>query len=131
MRIMTRHIDRMFVCASVMTLMLTGITGCALAGDQTLPTDLQSRLQSSEGTADDHLTAALLYQQHAKQLEADAARYAREADRISPLEDTKGFRRAGLKAAAQSREKQAHDMLQLVAEHQQKADVLTATRAQQ
>lgn len=126
-----RITNPIFMCASLMTLMLTGLMGCAFAGDHTLPTDLQNRLQSSDSTADDHLAAARLYHQYAQQLEAEAARYAREAASITPLEDTKGFRRNALKTAAQEREKQAHDLLQLVTEHQRKAETMTATRTQQ
>jgi len=117
---------RTVLCASFVTLMLSGMAGCAFAGDP-LPADLKSRLESSTGTAEDHLAAARLYQQRAQQLEADAARYAREADSITPLEDTKGFRRNALKTAAREHQKEAKEMLHLFAEHERKAVTMTAT----
>lgn len=107
-----------------------GMAGCSFAGDQILPAHLAQRI-SSHGTADDHLAAAQLYQRHAQELEADAAAYARQGEAITPLEDTKGFRRSALKTAAQERQRQADDLLQLVAEHQRRAQTMTVTQSQQ
>jgi hypothetical protein len=56
------------------------------------------------------------------QLEASAAQYAREAERISPLEDTKGFRRGALKMAAGSLQRQAAELRQLSTDRQRQAD---------
>ncbi len=119
------------LCSSLLTLMLTGVAGCAFAGDPILPPQLQSRLESSDSTADDHLAAARLYRQHAQQLEADATRYTREAENITPLEDTKGFRRSALKTAAQELERQAQQMAQLSTEYQRKAETMTASGIRQ
>lgn len=117
-----------FLGSCLISLMLTGLVGCALAGGYTLPESLQSRLQSPQSTADDHKAAAQLYQQQAQQLKEEAARYAREADRISQLEDTKGFRRNALKTAAREREKEAKDMSMASAEHLRQAETMIATR---
>lgn len=109
---------------------LIGSIGCSLAGDQILPAELASRI-ASHGTTDDHLIAAQLYEERVRQLEIDAARYARIAASITALEDTKGFRRSAMKTAAQERQRQAQEMLQLVSEHQRNAKELTAQQRQQ
>lgn len=109
---------------------LIGNIGCSLAGEQILPASLEDRISSSNGTASDHLTAAHLYQVEAQRLTDEAATYARKADSISPLEDTKGFRRDALKTAGQQRRKQAEALRQLVAEYEQKAEALTGQQGQ-
>src|SRR4051812_48565794 len=108
---------------------MAGLVGCAYAGGFQLPDSLQSRLQSPHSTADDHKAAAQLYQQQAQQLKEQAARYAQEADSISQLEDTKGFRRTALKTAAREREKEAKDLSMASAEHLRQAETMIATRA--
>jgi hypothetical protein len=107
---------------------MAGLVGCAYAGGFQLPDSLQSRLQSPQSTADDHKAAAQLYQQQAQQLKEQAARYAREADSISQLEDTKGFRRTALKTAAREREKEATELSMASAEHLRQAETMIATR---
>lgn len=116
--------------AAICVLTVMGHAGCSLAGDQILPANLQHRISSSSSTADDHVTAARFYQVEAQRLAAEAETYARNADKISPLEDTKGFRRNALKVAAQERQRQAQDMLQLVSQHQRNAEELTARHTQ-
>jgi hypothetical protein len=120
-----------WMLSALFSLVMMGNVGCSLAGDQILPASLESRLSSSQGTADDHLAAARLYQQQAQQLNADAAKYARQAEQITPIEDPKGFRRSALKTAAQERQKQAHEMFQVVSEHQRYAETLSAKHSQQ
>ncbi len=119
-----------WMLSAMFLLMPLGNVGCSLAENQILPAQLESRI-ASNATAEDHLAAARIYQQQAQRLEADAATYARQGESIKPLEDPKGFRRSALKTAAQERQRQANEMLQLVTEHQRKAETLTATHTQQ
>jgi hypothetical protein len=121
----------MWMISAVFLLIAMGNVGCSFAGGQILPAGLDERISSSNGTADDHRTAAHLYQQEAQRLADEAAVYARKADSISQLEDTKGFRRSALKTAAQERQKQSAEILQLVTKHQQNAESVTAQQTQQ
>ena len=74
------------VCLAILSLSLIGMTGYTFAGDQILSRDLVSRV-ASEGTPDDHRGAALVYRERARQLEAEAAQYTREAAGIRSLQD--------------------------------------------
>jgi len=56
----------MWMITAVFLLIAMGNVGCSLAGDQILPAGLEARISSSNGTADDHRTAAQLYQQEAQ-----------------------------------------------------------------
>jgi hypothetical protein len=120
-----------WMISAIFALILMANAGCSLAKDQILPANLEGRISSSNGTADDHLAAARIYQQEVQQLETEAAAYARQGESITPLEDPKGFRRSALKMAAQERQRQANDMFQLVTEHRRKAETMTATHTQQ
>lgn len=113
------------VCLAVVSLSLIGMTGYTFAGDQMLSRDLASPV-ASQGTADEHRGAALVYRERARQLAAEAAQYAREAADIKSLQDSKGFRRGALKMAAASLQRQADEMQQLSADHQKQADSMTA-----
>ncbi len=99
------------------------VTGCAVAGEGILPGQLESRI-AKDGTADDHLAAALLYQKEAQRAQAEANKYAKAAASIKPIEDPKGFRRGALLTAAQTHEKYAGEMQQLYAAHQTKAETM-------
>ncbi len=101
-----------------------GMMGCSLAADRVLPAPLENRV-TSNGNADDHMLAAMLYQQEAQRLQTEATRYEQEAAAIDPLEDPKGFRRNGLLTAAQRSRTQAAEMQQLYAVHYTKAQTLT------
>lgn len=105
--------------------MLTQAVGCTAMRSFALPETLQSRLQSPHSTADDHRAAAELYRQRADELREEAARYAREAESISQLEDTKGYRGAALKATAREREQEAEKMSLVSAEHLRQAETRT------
>lgn len=118
------------VCLAIMSLSLIGMTGYTFAGDQILSRDLVSRV-ASQGTADEHRGAALVYRERARQLEAEAAQYAKEATGIKSLQDTKGFRRGALKMAAGSLQRQADEMQQLSADHLKQADSMTAHQKEQ
>ena len=91
-------------------------TGCSAVGRQILSANLEGRL-ASNGTADDHLVAAMLYQQQAEKHAETAAKFERRAAELTQLLDTKGFRRAGLITAAQEHRKKAEKMQQLYAAH--------------
>lgn len=115
-----------WLLSSIFMLTAMGNVGCSLAGDQILPTHLENRLASPNATAEDYLTAAHLYQLEAQRLAAEGAAYTRKAASISPLEDSKGFRRDALKTTGQHRQKQAQDLLQLIGDYERKAEALTA-----
>jgi len=85
-----------------------------------LPAALEERLIST-GNADDHLTAAMLYQNKARELEAEAVEFETVAAKIGPYEDSKGFRRGALMTAAQEKRHRAKQMQELYAEHLGKA----------
>jgi hypothetical protein len=70
-------------------------------------------------------------QDRVRQLEASAAQFAREAERISPLEDTKGFRRGALKLAAGSLQRQAAELRQLSTDRQRQADSMMTDQKEQ
>ena len=80
-----------------------------------------------KGTEEKPWTAAELeeiakfYEGAADTVEDEALQYERKAASITPLMDTKGFLRAALNIAAQSKWKQASDLRLLAAEHQEKA----------
>lgn len=99
------------------------IPGYSAAGEHVLPGQLESKL-ASNGTADDHLAAALLYQKEAQRAQAEGNKYADVKASIRPIEDTKGFRRSALKTAVQEHRKYAGEMQQLYAEHQTKAETM-------
>jgi hypothetical protein len=98
---------------------LLGLTGCSTV----LPEDLKSKL-ASEGSADDHMAAAMLYKNKAQQLEAQAKQYETEAANISVLEDTKGFRRRALEVAAEENRNKAKQMNELYAAQLEKAQTM-------
>lgn len=114
-----------WMLSAIFLLTAMGNVGCSLAGDQILPTHLENRLASPNATAEDYLTAAHLYQLEAQRLAAEAATYTRKAASISPLEDSKGFRRDALKTTGQQRQKQAQELLQLIGDYERKAQALT------
>lgn len=120
-RILTR--GRFALAMAALTLLATGWTVGGCAGERVLPGQLQSRI-SSNGTADDHLAAALLYQKEAQRAQTDASKYERAAASIKPIEDPKGFRRSALMTAAQTHQQYAGEMQQLYAAHQTKAETM-------
>jgi hypothetical protein len=98
-------------------------SGCSIAGERVLPGQLETQL-ASNGTADDHLTAALLYQKEAQRAQAEVNKYTQAAAAIRPIEDPKGLRRSALITAAQEQQKYAGEMQQLYAVHQTKAETM-------
>jgi hypothetical protein len=109
-----------------------GISGTLLgcSSSHVLPGSLENRL-AGDGTAEDHLTAAALYQHEAQRYENETLKYEQRAAAITPLEDTKGFRRVGLTQTAESLRKKAGDMNQLYAAHALKAETMMGMQPRQ
>jgi hypothetical protein len=93
-------------------------SGCSTV----LPATLEEKL-ASDATADDHLTAAMLYQNKARELEAEAVKYETAASKIGPS-DAKGVRHTALMNAAQQKRLDAKEMQELYALHFGQARVL-------
>ncbi len=91
-----------------------------------LPATLEEQLAST-GNADDHLAAAMLYQNKAREFEAEAVEFETAASKIGPYEDTKGFRRGTLMTAAQEKRHRAKQMQELYAAYLGKAHSLHGT----
>ncbi|MGH7255389.1 MAG: hypothetical protein ACREI3_06390, partial [Nitrospirales bacterium] len=92
--------------------------------------DLHSQL-TSNGTADDYMTAALLYQKEAQRLKSRAQQLEQKAQAIEPIQDPKGIRRNGLLLAAQEARVEASTMEQLYATHRTKAETMMGMRQQE
>jgi hypothetical protein len=97
-------------------LSLTGNNGVMAA-------PLEEKLAAT-GTAEDHLAAARLYQNEARGLDAEAAKFETAVSKIGRYEDTKGFKRAALTAAAQEKRVDAKEMQELYAAHMRQANAL-------
>src|SRR3954470_11791883 len=116
---MTFNTPKFGVLAILPLLGLLGLTGCSTV----LPATLEDKL-ASNATADDHLAAARLYQKEARELNAEAAQFETAVSKIGRYEDTKGFRRAALMAAAQEKLADAKEMQELYAAHLREANTL-------
>ena len=97
---------------------LLSLTGC----NRVLPATLQEKLATT-GNAEDHLTAAMLYQNKARELEAEAAKYETAASKSGP-NDSKGFHHAALLNAAQQKRADAKEMQELYVTHFKEAQSL-------
>ncbi len=104
--------------------MFVGTTGCSAFAQRDMPTDLADRIAGEKGTADDYMTAAMLYLQKAQQVQTQAEQYQAMASTIKPLEDPKGIRRSGLTIAAQERRNDAAELQHLYAANYDKAQIL-------
>ena len=100
------------VLAMLPLLGLLGLTGCS----SVLPANLEAKLVSN-ATAEDHLAAAMLYQNKARELEAEAIQFETAVSKVSSYADTKGFHRAALRGAAQEKRYGATQMQQLYVQH--------------
>ena len=98
---------------------LLGLVGCS----GVTATQPESTL-ASNGNADDHRAAAMLYQSKAQQLEGEAERYEAAASKIGPYEDPKGFRRGGLVTAGQEKRGAAGRMQELFTIHLEKSQTM-------
>ena len=105
---------------------LLTLTGCS----GVLPATLEETLAAG-GTADDHLAAAMLYQDKARELKANAARFETAVSKIGPYDDPKGFRRAALTMAVQKNRYDAQQMQELYATHLAQAQTLHGKRQPQ
>lgn len=113
---MTRSVmsSAMQVLGGVATVGWIILAGCA--GNGVIPTPLEKR-SIANGIAEDHIAAAMVYQQKANQLKSDADRLEQQAQGVSLYEDPKGFRRDALRTAAQTLRQEASEMEQLHAAH--------------
>ena len=93
-------------------------TGCS----GVLPATLQEKLETT-GDAEDHLAAAKLYQNKARELEAEAVKYETAASKTGP-NDPKGFQHAALLNAAQQKRADAKEMQELYVTHFNQAQSL-------
>ena len=105
--------------AMVPLLGLLTLTGCS----SVLPESLEAKLASSP-TAEDHLAAAKLYENKARELDAEAVKYEAAASKIDPSEDSKGFQRGALTMAAEQKRQDAKEMQKLYASHFRQSNVL-------
>ena len=116
MRFKKSIIGALTVLPLIGLLSLTGNSGVLAAS-------LEENLAAT-GTAEDHLAAARLYQNEARELDAEAAQFETAVSKIGRYEDTKGFRRAALTAAAQEKRYDAKEMQELYAAHMRQANAL-------
>lgn len=115
----------LWMVSAIFLLMPMAGVGCSIATDQVLPAQLEGRVSSpTGGTADDHLAAALLYQQQSRLAKTEAGKYEQVAASIRAIEDPKGFRRSALMTAAQENRRTADEMQQLYALHEAKAQTM-------
>jgi hypothetical protein len=116
MRSRNRIIGALAMLPLVGLLGLTGYNGAMAAPLEEKP--------AATGTAEDHLAAARLYQNEARELGAEAAKFETAVSKIGRYEDTKGFKRAALTAAAQEKRVDAKEMQELYAAHMRQANAL-------
>lgn len=105
--------------------MVESALGCPGVGEWRLPAEIESKLQST-AAAEDHLSAASIYQKAAQEVEMTALKFEDSAQKITQLEDPKNFRRSGLKIAGQQCRKEAIDLQRLADHHRHKAETLQA-----
>lgn len=117
MQAFTKIARVLLLIASHCTLVDSALAGCAEMGASHVATPAGTPV-----TAEDHLSAALMYQKQAQQLDLEALKFDDEHARITTYEDPKGFRRNALKTAAQRCRKEASEFNDLAAQHRQKAD---------
>ena len=91
---------------------LLNLTGCS----GVLPATLEEKLASG-GTADDHFAAAMLYQNKARELEAEAVEFEVAVSKFGASRDSRGFHHDALRMAAQKKRYDAQQMQALYAAH--------------
>jgi hypothetical protein len=117
---MISHKSKYIVLAAFPLAALLGLIGCSGRAATQVASTLASN-GSPDGSPDDHMAAATLYQSKAEQLAAEADRYEAEASKIGPHEDPKGYRRGGLTTAAREKRTAAGHMQELYVAHLEKA----------
>ena len=88
-----------------------------------LPTALEEKLATTD-TADDHLSAAMLYLNKAKELETEAVEHETAVSKHGRSGDSKDFHYAALRMAAQQKRSDAKLMRALYATHLEQAQTL-------
>lgn len=116
MRIKTSRLGGLGMLPLVALLSLTGNSEVLAAPTEDTLTAL--------GTVDDHLTAAMPYQNKARELEAEAVQFETAASKLAPYMDPEGVRRAALTAAAQEKRSDAQEMRELYVAHVRQATAL-------
>ncbi|MGH7233802.1 MAG: hypothetical protein ACREJU_20935 [Nitrospiraceae bacterium] len=119
-----RHQSVRGIASSVLLILAVTLTGCVVRSQL-------ERSLGSQGNADDHMAAALLYQQESQRLEAQAHRYEKQATGIRPLEDPKGIRRAGLLISASANRQHAVEVQTLSAMHHERAQTIKAQQGKE
>ena len=127
-RMLFRIVGAAFLTACVSVIGVLG--GYSLSDGHVLPNSLEKRL-TANGTAEDHLTAATLYQHQGQWYENERKKYEEQAASIRQVEDPKGFRRAGLGQTADGLRKKAGDMNELYAAHALKAETMMGMHPRQ
>jgi len=110
-----------FLLGALALLPLVGLlsfTGCS----GVLPATLQEKLETT-GNDEDHLAAAMLYQNKARELEAEAVKYETAASKTG-ANDSKGFQHAALLNAAQQKRADAKEMQEQYVAHFKQAQSL-------
>ena len=110
-----------FLSGALALLPLVGLlsfTGC----NGVLPATLQEKLETT-GNEEDHLAAAKLYQDKARELEAEAVRYETAASKTG-ANDSKGFQHAALLNAAQQKRADEKEMQEQYVTHFKQAQSL-------
>ena len=114
--------SRKFIMGALAILPLVGLL--SLTGNHgVMAASLEEKLAAT-GAAEDHLAAARLYQNEAQELDAEAAKFETAVSKIGRYQDTKGFQRAALTAAAQEKRYEAKEMQELYAAHMRQANAL-------
>lgn len=90
---------------------------------EALSATLEEKLAAGS-TADEHFAAARMYQNKARELEANAAQFETAVSKIGLYDDPKGFRRAALTMAAQENRYETSQMQELYAAHMRQANAL-------
>lgn len=121
---MKRTMPLMFTILLALTGIVFGATGCSAFTQRELPAELADRVIGEAGTADDHMTAALLYLKQAKKVQSQAEEFQTVASAIKPIEDPKGIRRGALMTAAHEKRSDAAELQQLFATHYEKAQTM-------
>lgn len=88
-------------------------------GDSDGPTDHKANAQDLEAEAE-------ALDEEADKIQAQVMKYKRAAAAITPLEDTKGFRRSALRTAASSQTMAVQHLRQLAAHHRAEAQRMLA-----
>ena len=94
-----------------------------LSGSSGLPEALASEDVMKEAVQE-HLDVAKQYDKDAEHHEAEAKRYEQKASAITPLMDTKGFRREGMRMAAESHSTMATEFRFRAKVHRLEAELL-------